>query len=395
MVDTIQAHPVENQQVRRRLADVSDESARSGPNQNPMPRVLIVAASPRYVGGQSVMAQRLIRDLSADGVDVAFQPVDPALPRVLKPLDNVKFLRTALRSLFYVLALLRHVPKYDVIHIFSASYASFLISPAPALVIARLFGKPSILNYHSGEAHDHLQRSGKLTHQLLQLPDRIVAPSGYLVDVFREFNYSATAIPNHVDTSFIRYRERKAVFPHILISRTLEPLYNIECALRAFAIVQKQHPQSTLTILGDGSQRNYLEQLTSELELENVTFAGSVSRDYIARYYQEADILLNTSSIDNMPVSIIEAFAAGLPIVSTAAGGIPYLIKDRENGHLVDVDDHQTVAQRLLELADNPEEVNRLSRICRDEIRKYTWEAAGPKWMALYQSLSPSHKLHD
>lgn len=354
------------------------------------PRVLIVAASPRYVGGQSVMAQRLLRDLSGAGISVGFLPVDPMVPKLLRPLDRIKYIRTLLRSLFYVLSLLSRVPHYDVVHIFSASYASFLISPAPALVVSRLFRKPSILNYRSGEAQDHLQRSGPITRRLLQMAQRVVVPSGYLVDVFGQFNFSATAIPNHVDTSFIKYRERKAAFPRILISRTLEPLYNIECALRAFEIVQKQHPQSTLTILGDGSQRSYLEQLTEQLQLRHVTFAGSVGRTSIARYYDEADVLLNTSSIDNMPVSILEAFAAGLPIVTTAAGGIPYLVTDRQNGHLVPVDDHKAVAERLLELVENSDEVHRLSQAGRQEIRNYTWETAGPQWIELYRSLSPA-----
>ena len=109
----------------------SNLSARqSGPVVSP--HVLLIAASPRYVGGQSVMARHLLEDLRSDGILVDFLPVDPLLPRLLQPLDRIKYVRTLLRSLFYVVSLLRHVPGHNVVHIFSASYASFLISPGPA-----------------------------------------------------------------------------------------------------------------------------------------------------------------------------------------------------------------------------------------------------------------------
>jgi glycosyltransferase involved in cell wall biosynthesis len=88
-----------------------------------------------------------------------------------------------------------------------------------------------------------------------------------------------------------------------------------------------------------------------------------------------------------MPVSIIEAFAAGLPVVTTDAGGIPYLITDRINGHLLKINDFVGVAERLIELVERPDETSRLSRAGRNEIRKYRWETAGPKWKSLYRSL--------
>ena len=153
------------------------------------PRVLIVAASPRYVGGQSVMAQRLLHDLAASGILVEFLPVDPQLPNFLRLLDRIKYVRTCMRSVFYIWALVRNVPKYDIIHIFSASYASFLISPGPALLISHLFKKASIPNYHSGEAEDHLRRSGWITKTLLGSATRIVVPSQYLVAVFSLFGF--------------------------------------------------------------------------------------------------------------------------------------------------------------------------------------------------------------
>ena len=133
------------------------------------------------------MAHRLITDLRHDGKDVTFLPIDPLLPRMLQPLRRIKYLRTLINWPFYWGTLLREIPRHDVIHVFSASYFSFLISPAPAIVVSRIFRRPCVLNYHSGEAEDHLARIGPLSQWLLSLPDRIVVQSAYLVSVFERF----------------------------------------------------------------------------------------------------------------------------------------------------------------------------------------------------------------
>lgn len=257
------------------------------------------------------------------------------------------------------------------------------------MLVARLFSKPIILNYHSGEADDHLNRAGTLTRRLLHLTDRIIVPSQYLVEAFHRHGYHATAIANNIDLSNVICRKRSKIRPKIIVPRALEPLYDIPCALKAFVEFSRSYPDATMTVLGEGSQREYLQDLVSRMRIDNnrVRFTGRVERDRIWKMYDEHDIFLNTSAVDNMPVSILEAFAAGLPVVTTAAGGIPYFVSDRENGHVVPVGDHQKVASRLLELMQNPAEVERLSIQGQTEARKYTWKAVGPQWTALYGKL--------
>ena len=94
--------------------------------------------------------------------------------------------------------------------------------------------------------------------------------------------------------------------------------------------------------------------------------------------------MLNTTTIDNMPVSLLEGFAAGLPIVTTNAGGSPYLARDRHNAHVVPVNDHQAVAERVIELLRNPAEVERLSRLGAVEVQKYLWDNISGQWYQLY-----------
>src|SRR5690348_15039447 len=138
-------------------------------------KVLIVAASMDIVGGQAVQAVRLIKHLKEEpSVAVDFLPVNPRLPGVLRKLQAIKYVRTVTTSILYWLKLLTRIPSFDTIHIFSAAYLSFLIAPAPAILVARLFGKRIVLNYHSGEAEDHLRRWPRTSIPLLQKCDAIV-----------------------------------------------------------------------------------------------------------------------------------------------------------------------------------------------------------------------------
>lgn len=347
------------------------------------PRVLVVAASPRIMGGQSVMAERLVSDLRNDGLEVEFQPVD-SIPQCIEFIGKVKYLRTIVNTCFYVSALMFRVWRYDVVQIFSASYWSFLTSPTPAILVSKICGKKVILNYHSGEAEDHLRRSSRLTHWLLRLPDEIVVPSQFLVDVFSRFNFNASAIANNVDLRLFAYRARSVFHPKILIARALEPLYNISCAIRAFEVVKSVCPKAKLTILGSGSMRQQLENEVSALGLADVIFAGRIEHSDLPHVYDEHDIFLNTSSIDNMPVSILEAFASGLPVVTTDAGGIPYIVQHGVTGCVVKVDDHDDAAAQILALSRNPDLGIKLARAAKNETKKYTWDTVGPQWISLY-----------
>src|SRR5215213_4933780 len=128
-------------------------SLTSGPSSAPPAiRVAIVAASLRILGGQSVQARFLLDQWSQDPeIEAWLVPINPVPPAPFDALLNVKFIRTVATQLAYWPLLWRELRKADVVHVFSASYASFLLSPLPAVIVARLLGKPIVLNYHSGE----------------------------------------------------------------------------------------------------------------------------------------------------------------------------------------------------------------------------------------------------
>ena len=354
-------------------------------------RILIVAPTPPPLGGQAIQARRLLEKLpEVPGLEVGFVSVNPALPGLLGALQRVKYVRTIVTSVAYVWSLLRHVPRCDIVHAFSASYWSFLLAPVPAMLAAKLFRKRIVLNYRSGEADDHLAH-WRSAGWGIRLADRVVAPSGYLVDVFARHGYAAEAIHNFVDTALVRHRERIGAGTRFFANRHFEPLYNVACVVRAFAIVQRTLPHATLTLAGDGSERAALERVVADLSLRNVRFTGRVPMTEMAALYDEADIYLNAPNIDNMPGSVIEAFAAGLPVASTSAGGIPYIVSDGVTGLLVPVDDHDALGRAALRLAQEPGLAQRLSASAYTALQeKYVWPAVRERWAALYRELASS-----
>lgn len=348
-------------------------------------RICIVASSLSVMGGQAVQADDILKRLRQNGFTVGFIPLNTRLPGLLSEFQKIRYIRTLLTWPVYVSRLLVNIPRYDVLHLFSASYSSFLLAPAPAAIISKLFRKRVVLNYHSGEAVDHLRRSLPVVQKVLRFVDCVVVPSEYLNQVFGKYGIKTTVIPNVVDLEAFSFQERHVFHPRFLVTRMLEPLYNIECILNAFRLIQSRFPSAVLTILGTGSQEHYLKKLASNLELQHVDFIGRVERQTIPQYYRIHDFVLNASNIDNLPLSILEAFAAGLPVISTEAGGIPSMITDRETGMLVPLNDHASLAARAIELLENQSLAHTIAKQAYEEtIKFYSWKSIRDKWLKVY-----------
>ena len=354
-------------------------------------RVCIVAPSLRYVGGQSVQADLLVRRWQNDpDIDISFVAVDPPVPRVLSWAERVPGLRTILREPIYFWRLWRGLENVDVAHIFSASYWSFLLAPAPAALFAKMKmkrrGSKTLINYHSGEARDHLRRFRSATF-VLSRADKLVVPSGFLVDVFREFGLSASAVPNIVDLSQFRYRERVPLRPHLICTRGFSTYYSVDVVVRAFALVKKEYPEAQLDLVGNGPLEGDVRKLAADLNLSGVNFTGVVSHREIGQYYDQADIFINASWLDNMPLSVIEAFAAGTPVVSTSPECMPYLVQQERTGLLSPVGDEKALAANVIRLLRDPALASRLAQNAHHESRNYTWEAVREQWLSTYREL--------
>ncbi len=351
-------------------------------------RVAIVAASPRYVGGQSVQADLLLSSMRSDpAIEAHLIPIDPPFPRVLNWVGRIPFLRTLVREPFYLRALWRGLKNADVAHIFSASYWSFLVAPAPALLIARLRGAKALIHYHSGEARDHFQRF-RTARPILQRAEQLVVPSQYLAEVFREVGLQAEVVPNIVDLSRFRFRVRKPVRPHLLCTRGFHPYYCVDVVVRAFAKVKETYPEARLDLVGGGPLESQIRSLVKQLDLADVNFAGVAEYERIGRFYDEADVFINGSSLDNMPVSILEAFASGTPVASTAPEGMQYLVEHERTGLLSEPGDAGALARNVIRLLQDPDLSSRIARNAHQECSRYCWTAVRGKWLELYKSMT-------
>jgi len=363
-------------------------SAPSSPTTQKRLKVGIVAPSLRYVGGQAVQADLLMRLWQNDPeVEVTFIGVDPPLPRVFASAERIPGLRTVLREPIYFLHLWRGLREVDIAHIFSASYWSFLLAPAPAWLFAKLRHKRALINYRSGEARDHLQRfrSGRF---VLARADEIIVPSGYLVDVFREFELKAAVVPNLVDLSQFQFRRRSSLRPHLVCTRGFSRYYSVDVVVRAFAEVQRAYPEAILDLVGGGPLEPDIRKLVAELRLSGVNFTGVASRQEIGKYYDQADIFINASWLDNMPVSVIEAFAAGTPVVTTSPESMPYLVEHERTGLLSAVGDEKALANNVIRLLRDSALAQRLSENAYCESQKYRWEVVREQWLRVYRRLT-------
>jgi glycosyltransferase involved in cell wall biosynthesis len=352
-------------------------------------RVALVAPSIGILGGQAVQAERLLRAWHDDqDVEAWLVPINPNPPGALRKAVEVKYLRTVVTQLCYWPSLLRELRHADVVHVFSASYFSFLLAPLPAVLIAKLLGKPVVLNYRSGQAPDHLKRSA-IARATLRWVERNAVPSRFLQGVFARHGIDSVVIPNIVDVERFRFRPRTPLRPNVLSTRNFEELYNVSSTLRAFRLVQDRYPDATLTLVGAGSEDERLRALARELQLKNVRFAGRVAPEEIWQFYRDADIYLQTPDIDNMPSSVLEAFASGCAVVSTNAGGVPAILADDVHGLLVDCGDHQAAGERILRLLGDPPLVERLTAAARDSCAEYQWHVVRSRWLALYEGMVP------
>jgi len=351
-------------------------------------RVLIVAPSFDILGGQAVQASRLLKRLQQEPtLEAGFLPVNPRLPPPLRSLQAIKYLRTVVTSVAYFASLFSRVWKYDVVHIFSASYFSFVLAPTPALLIGKLFGKKLLLNYHSGEAEDHLQRWRRSAIPTIRLADVLIVPSSYLVRVFAKFGLPAKPIFNLIETDRFVFRERPTLRPVFLCNRNFERHYRVDLVLRAFAIIQDRIPDARLIVAGDGPERPSLERLARDLSL-NTEFTGRVGHERVVELYDSADIFLNGSEIDNQPLSLLEAFACGLPVVTTDAGGIPDMVTADKTALVGASGDYTQLAASALRLLDDSTLAQRIIEQAREECRKYQWEAVRDQWLNLYYELA-------
>ena len=325
-------------------------------------RVQLVGPVPPPYGGmalQGLLLQRLLRE---DGVTAELFGHNEPFCAGLRFLERVPGIRTVLRAVRFYFRLWRRLRDKDVVHILAASWVNFLLVVAPAVWMGRLRNKRVILNYRAGDADCFLRYTGWFVRMVFGAADVISTPSKFLSEVIhRRLGISVSIVPNIINLSLFQFRERRPFRPTMLVTRHLEAIYDVECVLRAFRAVLETYPEASLCIAGTGSQESHLRGLISGWNLKGVSFLGYVNHQNLAGLYAQCDILLNGSRVDNFPASLLEASAAGLAVVSTKAGGIPYMYENGKNALLVEVGDWKALASAVVRLLQNQDLTSRLA----------------------------------
>ena len=335
---------------------------------------------------QCLQLQQLLR-----GEGFCVRTVQTNAPYRPQWIGRMRGLRALFRLAPYLRALWRVAAEVQVMHVLANSGWAWHLFAAPAVWIARWHGVPVVVNYRGGDAAPFLRAAPAWVERTMRAADARIVPSGFLRDVFALEEIEAHIIPNVVDLSQFHpgSKPRDAARVQIVVTRNLEPIYDIGTAIEAFAILGRRIEGAVLTIAGEGPERERLIERAASLGVaDKVRFSGRLERTAMANLYRGADLMLNASTVDNMPNSILEAYAAGVPVVSTDAGGIPYIARNGETALLVPARDARAMAEAACRVLEDRALAARLVEQGLREARRYAWSEIRDLWLTLYRSLA-------
>ena len=286
-----------------------------------------------------------------------------------------------LRLLDMIKVLLRNQDR-DFVLIDTYSTRAFHFASALG-ALCRWLGIPYIPILHGGDLESRLNRSPKLTKALFGNAYRNVAPSRFLQAVFQKHDLQACVIPNPLDLATYEFTERRSVEPRLLYVRSFAAAYNPSLAIRVLKRLHDRNSAASLCMVGpdkDGT-RTQVENLAHELGVHSqVRFTGKLAPETWRHLSKEYDIFVNTTNVDNTPVSVVEAMALGLPVVSTSVGGLPYLINHEENGLLVAPGSEVQFVESIERLVGDPALVQALTRNGREKADTFSAENVKKQW---------------
>ena len=349
----------------------------------------LVGPLPPPSGGMANQTLQLATLLREEKIQVEVVQTNAAYkPRWV---GKISVVRAFFRLAFYMINLWNVAGRVDIFHIMANSGWSWHLFTVPAVWIAKLRGVPTVINYRGGEAEKFFSKSFKYIKPTLNASTNIVVPSRFLEDVFSKRGVTTQIIANIIDLDRFNSTENKSkrFAPHLLVTRNLELIYDNETAIRAFNEILITYPSAQLTIAGTGPELGNLQSLVGQLGLsQKVNFTGRVDTQQMPALYQSADVMLNPSRVDNMPNSILEALASGVPVVSTNVGGIPYMVEHEDTALLVDPEDHMAMASAICQVLEDKQCQQNLVNSGLALVKQFSWSEVSQHWLSLYKKLA-------
>ena len=252
------------------------------------------------------------------------------------------------------------------------------------------WGVPVVVMYYGGGINEFMKKWGFVALPVFRSMSAVVVASEFVGGALRKYGLNPFVIPHLLEKERWPFRFRTEALPRFLWVRTFHPTYNPIMAIRAFQLIQREVSEASLTLVGTGEMELEVRSMVNDLRLRNVLFMKHLSHEELVEAYDQNDIFLNTSSFDNQPVTILEALASGIPIISTNAGGIPYVFEDAEIGYLVPVNDHEAMAEKALTLLKNPQTVRHMSERSQTFTQRFCWPSVISLWCRLYKKVLKS-----
>ncbi len=280
---------------------------------------------------------------------------------------------------------------YEIAQVDVYSGNAFFWAEASCWALRRA-GKPYVLTLHGGNLPSFSNKWPQRVRHLLNSAAAVTCPSPFLLQKFRSIRNDLILMPNPLEVSSFPFVHRKNPKPNLIWLRAFHEIYNPVLAPKVIDFVRRIFPDVHLKMGGpvkDESSFLKMKKVAKELSVEDrIEITGPISRANIAGFLNQGDIFLNTTNFDNTPVSLLEAMACGLCVVSTDVGGIPYLLKDGEDALLVPGNNAQAMSAAITRLLTEPELASTISKNARTAAEKFDWSKIMPHWESLFQTLT-------
>ena len=297
-------------------------------------------------------------------------------------------LNRAARLAEIIAALIKNHRRFDLVLLEVYSGLSLIIADSASL-LCKFFKLPLIMVLHGGNLPEYVKKHPLWTKRVLRRADCLIAPSEFLAQKIGAEGFEIKVVPNIIELESYTFRLRSSLSPRLIWMRSFHPIYNPQMAIRVFAELRKDYPAATLTMAGaDKGLELEIKEMARKMNLADaVSFPGFLDREQKSREFSAADIYLNTNRIDNMPVSVLEACACGLPVVSTNVGGMPFLISDGENGLLVENENVAAMVEAIKRLLTDSGTAQKICRNAGLVAEKSSWTTLRKSWEKLFAAV--------
>lgn len=342
--------------------------------------VLLVGTFLSASGGSRGVCEELALRLETSGVDVI--TTSRKRNRILRMLDMAGTVVSQRR-------------KYSVAQVDVFSGASFCWAEM-ACALLRCLKKPFILTLHGGKLPEFAKQNPARVRRLLSSAKIVTAPSAYLLEKMSRYRGDLRLVLNALDLAHYPFRLRHRAKPSFIWLRSFHEIYNPSLAPKVLHRLIGKFPDAQLTMVGpdkcDGSFQRVMRVATDLRVADRICFKNGVEKKDVPAWLNRGDIFLNTTNVDNAPVSVLEAMACGLCVVSTDAGGLRYLLKDNHDALLVPPENPERMAEAVERILTNHSLAPKLSQNARIKAERHDWSVILPQWKNLFRSLVPEPK---